>query len=120
MDLDPYPGYFLKSTALPEGGAHLSLSRLDYLGRESGKRQGNASPTWVSFFGSRNGGWLNYLKFREDWERVMEEIQRDRMDGNIEELLGLDSETVQWKNHFEIQLEEIQRGRHLNWDPKLQ
>jgi hypothetical protein len=25
------------------------------------------------------GGWLKYLKFRADWERVMEEVQKEEL-----------------------------------------
>jgi hypothetical protein len=49
------------------------------LGRREWKRAKECLTHMGLLFRERNGGRLNYLKFRADWERVMEEVQRNWM-----------------------------------------
>jgi hypothetical protein len=36
------------------------------------------------FFRESGGGWLKYLQFRGDWEKAMEKIEKEGMDGILE------------------------------------
>jgi glycosyltransferase involved in cell wall biosynthesis len=76
IDLDPYPGHFLRWTLYPKTIITSLFLSLDYLGKKEWKRAKECLSNINLFFQERNGGWLGYLKFRADWERAMVEIQR--------------------------------------------
>jgi hypothetical protein len=84
VDLDPYPGYFLKWTLYPKATLTSLLISLDYLWRREWKRAKECLSNINLFFQERNGGWLKYLKFRRDWERAMETIQQEGADELLE------------------------------------
>jgi hypothetical protein len=79
VDLNPYPGYFLRWTLYPRAILTSLFLSLNYLGRREWKRAKECLTHMGLLFRERNGGRLNYLKFRADWERVMEEVQRNWM-----------------------------------------
>jgi glycosyltransferase involved in cell wall biosynthesis len=83
IDLDPYPGYFLKWTLYPKAILTSALLGLDYLAKREWRKAGECIENIPPVFKKRNGGWLPYLKFRSDWEKVMSEIQK----GGLEEIL---------------------------------
>lgn len=83
IDLDPYPGYFLKWTLYPKAILTSALLGLDYLAKREWRKAGKCIENIPPVFKKRNGGWLPYLKFRSDWEKVMSEIQK----GGLEEIL---------------------------------
>ena len=78
MDLDPYPGRFLKWTLYPKAALTSAFLSLDYLVKGEGKKAGQCIAN-MRFLFQRQEGWSNYLEFRRDWERVMGEIQRAEM-----------------------------------------
>jgi hypothetical protein len=80
INLDPYPGYFLKWTVYPKAMLTLLLLGLDYLWKEEWQRAKECLSTIGLFFQKRNKKWLRYLQFRGDWERVMEKIEKEGMD----------------------------------------
>ena len=75
VDLDPYPGRFLKWTLYPKAALTSAFLSLDYLVKGEGKKAGQCIAN-MRFLFQRQEGWSNYLEFRRDWERVMGEIQR--------------------------------------------
>jgi glycosyltransferase involved in cell wall biosynthesis len=83
IDLDPYPGYFLKWTLYPKAILTSALLGLDYLAKREWRKAGKCIENIPPVFKKRQGGWLPYLKFRSDWEKVMSEIQK----GGLEEIL---------------------------------
>jgi len=76
LDLDPYPGYFLRWTLYPKTIITSLFLSLDYLGKKEWKRAKESLFNITLFFRERDEGWLKYLKFRRDWERMMGKIQR--------------------------------------------
>jgi len=79
MDLDPYPGRFLKWTVYPKAALTSALLSLDDLIKGEWKKAGQCIANMRLFF-QRQTGWSNYLEFRRDWERVMGEVQRAGID----------------------------------------
>jgi len=84
IDLRPYPGYFLKWTLYPKAILTSLLLGLDYLAKREWKKAGECIANISLLFKERQEGWLKYLKFRADWERVMGEIRRDGMNEILE------------------------------------
>jgi hypothetical protein len=84
INLDPYPGYFLKWTLYPKALLTSLLLSLDHL------RRGEWEKVWTCidniWFLLKAGerGWLKYLKFRADWEVVMGEIQTEGLNPILE------------------------------------
>jgi hypothetical protein len=85
IDLNPYPGYFLKWTLYPKAIFTSIFLSLDYLRRREWKKAKACLADITLVFQERNGGWLKYLKFRAAWESVMRGIQRDKMDEILRE-----------------------------------
>ncbi len=83
VDLDPYPGRFLKWTLYPKAALTSAFLGLDYLTKGEWKKAGQCIANMGLFF-QQQAGWPNYLEFRKDWERVMGEIERAERD----EVLG--------------------------------
>ncbi len=84
VDLDPYPGYFLKWTLYPKVILTSLFLSLDYLGRGEWKRATECIANLSLIFKEGKGGWLKYLKFRGDWEMAMGKIQKEGMDELLE------------------------------------
>jgi glycosyltransferase involved in cell wall biosynthesis len=79
INLDPYPGYFLRWTLYPKAFLTSLLLGFDYLWKKEWKRAKGCVANTSLFFQKRNERWLKYLKFKTDWERVMGEIQKKGM-----------------------------------------
>jgi hypothetical protein len=80
INLDPYPGYFLKWTLYPKALVTSLFLALDYLWKKEWKKAREGIFNMGLLFQERNGGWLKYLQFREDWEKAMEKIEKEGMD----------------------------------------
>jgi len=83
VDLEPYPGRFLKWTLYPKAALTSSFLSLDYLFKGEWEKAGRCIANLRLFFQGR-AGWADYLEFRRDWEKVMGEIQR----AGVDEILG--------------------------------
>ncbi len=75
VDLDPYPGRFLKWTLYPKAALTSAFLGLDYVTKGEWKKAGRCLAGMGLFFRQQTG-WPNYLEFRGDWERVMGEIEQ--------------------------------------------
>ena len=84
ISLDPYPGYFLRWTLYPKAFLTSFFLSLDYLIRGEWGKAGECLANLQLIFERRGGGWLRYLKFRADWERVMVDIQKEGLGGILE------------------------------------
>ena len=84
VDLDPYPGYFLKRSLYPRAILTSLFLSLDYLSKREWKKAKDCLSNINLFFQERNGGWLRYLKFRSDWEMAMGKVQEEGMDELLE------------------------------------
>jgi len=84
VDLDPYPGYFLKRSLYPRAILTSLFLSLDYLSKREWKKAKDCLSNINLFFQERNGGWLWYLKFRSDWEMAMGKVQEEGMDELLE------------------------------------
>jgi hypothetical protein len=80
INLDPYPGYFLKWTLYPKVLVTSLFLALDYLWKKEWKKAREGIFNMGLLFQERNGGWLKYLQFRGDWEKAMEKIEKEGMD----------------------------------------
>ena len=80
MNLDPYPGYFLKWTLYPKAVLTSIFLSLDYLQRKEWRKARECISNLNLIFQKGSEGWMNYLRFRRDWERVMAEIRIQGMD----------------------------------------
>jgi hypothetical protein len=84
INLDPYPGYFLKWTLYPKALLTSFLLSLDYLMRGEWEKAWKCINNIQLLLRPGGGGWLKYLKFRTDWERVMGEVQREGLNPILE------------------------------------
>jgi len=84
INLDPYPGYFLKWTLYPRAILTSLFLALDYLWKKEWKRIKECLSNMGLLFQERNEGWLKYLQFRGDWEKAMEKIEKEGMDSILE------------------------------------
>ena len=84
INLDPYPGYFLKWTLYPKAFLTSLLLSLDHLMRGEGGKAWKCIDNIQLLLRGGEGGWLKYLKFRADWEVVMGEIQREGLNPILE------------------------------------
>jgi glycosyltransferase involved in cell wall biosynthesis len=85
IDLHPYPGYFLTWTLYPKALLTSILLSLDYLAKGEWEKGAECISHLGLLFQKRGGVWSNYLKFKADWERVMKEIQDNRINRILEE-----------------------------------
>jgi hypothetical protein len=85
IDLDPYPGYFLKWSLYPKAALTSVLLSLDYLVRGEWKKAGECISNINLFFQKRNEVWPRYLKFKADWERAMGKVQEEGMNEILKE-----------------------------------
>lgn len=85
LNLDPYPGYFLKWTLYPKAILTILFLTLDYLLKRDWKKAGESFLIFRRVFQKREDRWLGYLRFREDWEKVMDRIGEEGMDEVIGE-----------------------------------
>jgi len=79
INLDPYPGYFLKWTLYPKALLTSLLLSLDHFVRGEQEKAWKCIDNIQLLLRGGEGGWWKYLKFRADWEVVMEEVQKKWM-----------------------------------------
>jgi hypothetical protein len=84
INLDPYPGNFLKWTLYPKALLTSLLLGLDHLRRGEWEKAWRCIDNIQLLLKGGEGGWLKYLKFRADWERVMGEIQKEGLNPILE------------------------------------
>jgi len=84
INLDPYPGYFLKWSLYPKALLTSLFLALDYLWKKEWKRAKECLSNMGLLFQERNKKWLKYLQFRGDWGKVMEKIEKEGMDSILE------------------------------------
>ena len=84
IDLNPYPGYFLKRSVYPKAILTSFLLGLDYLVKGEWKKAKECMANIGLLLQEKNEGWLKYLKFRGDWEKAMEKIEKEGMDSILE------------------------------------
>jgi hypothetical protein len=84
INLDPYPGYFLKWTLYPKALLTSLLLGLDHLMRGELEKAWKCIDNIQLLLRGREGEWLKYLKFRADWEMVMGEIQKEGLNPILE------------------------------------
>jgi glycosyltransferase involved in cell wall biosynthesis len=85
IDLDPYPGYFLKWSLYPRAVLTSAFLCLDYLMKGEWKRARECIAPIQLLFKKKNEVWPKYLNFKADWERVMGDIQEEGMNEILEE-----------------------------------
>ncbi len=79
VDLNPYPGYFLRWTLYPRAILTSLFLTFNYLGRGELKTAKECLTHLSLLFQKKDGGGLSYSIFRADWERVMKEVQGNWM-----------------------------------------
>jgi hypothetical protein len=84
IDLNPYPGYFLKWTLYPKALLTALLLSLDHLRRGQWEKAWKCTDTIQLLLRGGEGGWLKYLKFKADWESVMREIEKEGLNPILE------------------------------------
>jgi len=79
IDLDPYPGYFMKWTLYPKAILTSLFLSLDYLGKgEWGKAR--ECLDLIGLLSRKKGeGWSKYLQFRGDWEKMMGALKKEEV-----------------------------------------
>ncbi len=83
INLDPYPGHFLRWMVYPKAGLTSLFLSLDYLVKQDWKKAGR-SVSNISLLFKGQGRGVEYLKFRENWEKVMGEIGNGGMRGILD------------------------------------
>jgi glycosyltransferase involved in cell wall biosynthesis len=78
-NLDPYPGYFMKWTLYPKAAVTSFLLSLDYLRKQEWKRAAECMGHIRLLFQKEEGEWSRYSKFYEDWGRMMDKIEEERL-----------------------------------------
>jgi hypothetical protein len=84
INLDPYPGYFLRWTVFPKAGLTSFFLGLDYLAKGEWNKARECLANIGLLFQEKQDGWLRYLRFREDWEKVTDILDKDGMEGVLE------------------------------------
>jgi len=84
VNLDPYPGYFLRWTVFPKAGLTSFFLGLDYLVKGEWDKAGECIANVGLLFQGERDGRLKYLRFKEDWEKVMDLLDKGGMDGVLE------------------------------------
>jgi hypothetical protein len=84
MNLDPYPGYFLRWTVFPKAGLTSFFLGLDYLAKGEWNKAGECIANVGLLFQGGQDGWFKYLRFKEDWEKVTDLLGKEGMDGVLE------------------------------------
>ncbi len=79
IDLNPYPGYFLRWTLYPRAMLTSLFLTFNYLGKGEWKTAMQCLGHLSLLFQKKDGGGSSYSSFRADWERVMKEVQGNWM-----------------------------------------
>ncbi len=85
INLDPYPGYFIKWTLYPKAIITSLFLGLDYLWRGEFKRAKDSIANVKMIFCKRGKDILNYLEFRKDWDIMMKQIQPIEISGILQD-----------------------------------
>jgi glycosyltransferase involved in cell wall biosynthesis len=85
IDLNPYPGHFLKGSLYPRAILTSMLLSLDYSLRGEWARAEECLSHMNLLFKRKKEIWPRYLEFKADWERVMGDIQKEGMKEIVEE-----------------------------------
>jgi hypothetical protein len=85
IDLDPYPGYFVKWSLYPKTFLTSMFLSLDYLAKGNWKKAGECISNITFFFQKRSEVRPRYLRFKADWERVMGKLQEEGMNEILKE-----------------------------------
>lgn len=85
LNLDPYPGYFLRWSVYPKAFLTSFFLTLDCLARGDWQRAGKVLDNISLLFQKREGGWAKYAGFRAAWESVMGTIRREGADEILEQ-----------------------------------
>jgi hypothetical protein len=84
INLGPYPGYFLRWTVFPKAGVTSFFLGLDYLAKGKWDKARECIANIGLFFQGEQDGWLKYLRFKEDWEKVTDILDKEWMNGVLE------------------------------------
>lgn len=83
LNLDPYPGNFLKWSLYHKAILTTFFLSLDYLWKRRFAKAREVLSNLPFIFQKRSEDWSNYLRFKKEWQMVMKIIS----EGGIEELL---------------------------------
>jgi glycosyltransferase involved in cell wall biosynthesis len=84
VNLDPYPGYFLRWTVFPKAGLTSFFLGFDYLAKGEWNKARECLANIGLLFQEEQDSWLKYLRFKKDWENVMDILDKDGMDRVLE------------------------------------
>jgi glycosyltransferase involved in cell wall biosynthesis len=84
VNLDPYPGYFLRWSVFPKAGLTSFFLGLDYLSKGEWRKAGECIANIGLLFKGERDGSLKYLRFKEDWEKVTDLLDQKGMEGVLE------------------------------------
>jgi glycosyltransferase involved in cell wall biosynthesis len=84
INLDPYPGYFLRWSVFPKAGVTSIFLGLDYLAKGEWNKARECIANIGLLFQEEQDGWLKYRRFKEDWEKATDILGKEGMDGVLE------------------------------------
>ena len=79
IDLDPYPGYFMKWTLYPKAILTSLFLSLDYLGKGEWGKARECLDNIGLLSRKKDEGWSKYLQFRGDWEKMMGALKKEEV-----------------------------------------
>jgi len=79
IDLDPYPGYFMKWTLYPKAILTSLFLSLDYLGKGEWGKAREFLDNIGLLSRKKDEGWSKYLQFRGDWEKMMGALKKEEV-----------------------------------------
>jgi hypothetical protein len=79
IDLEPYPGYFLKWTLYPKAILTSLFLSLDYLGKGEWGKARECLDNIGLLSRKKDEGWSKYLQFRGDWEKIMGALKTEEV-----------------------------------------
>jgi glycosyltransferase involved in cell wall biosynthesis len=85
LDLDPYPGYFLKRTLRLKASLTSCFLCLDHLARGDWVAAGKSLENLSLLFQKKGRGWDKYSAFRAGWEKMMKQIGKEGADEILRE-----------------------------------
>lgn len=79
IDLDPYPGYFVKWALYPKAFLTSLLLAFDYFSKGEWGKARSCLGNIGLLFRRKDKSWSKYLQFREHWAKVMEMLQGEEV-----------------------------------------
>jgi len=79
IDLDPYPGYFMKWTLYPKAILTSLFLSLDYLGKGEWGKARECLDNIGLLSRKKDKSWSKYLQFRGDWEKMMGALKKEEV-----------------------------------------